>query len=140
MLSIRSQSDDGDFYVSDPDNLKVRRWVIELNQNFGITEKKIADGREYYDSKIGEKNGDPIYVYDFTSGGFDAGLPTSYIDYGDFYLIVSQNNTGVYEHTPSLVSASWYYTATVYSAYNQDGKLIFRSSVDSSPDFDSWIS
>ena len=140
LLSIRSQSDDGDFYVSDPDNLKVRRWVIELNQNFGITEKKIADGREYYDSKIGEKNGDPIYVYDFTSGGFDAGLPTSYIDYGDFYLIVSQNNTGVYEHTPPQVSAIWYYTETVYSAYDQDGKLIFRSSIDSSPDFDSWMS
>ncbi len=140
LLSIRSQSDDGDFYVSDPDNLRVRRWVIELNQDFAITEKKINDGRDYFNSKIGEKNGVPIYVYDITSGGFDAGSPTSYIDYGDFYLIVSQNNTGIYEHTPPQVSAIWYYTETVYSAYDQDGKLIFRSSVDSSPNYDSRIS
>ncbi len=137
LLSITSQSDDGDFSGSNSGGYGVH-WVVELSQNFEITEKKIADGREYFDAKIGEKNGVPIYVYDITSGGFDAGSPTSYIDYGDFYLIVSQNNTGVYEHTPSQFSSIWYYTETVYSAYSQDGQLIFRTSVDSSPDYDSW--
>lgn len=139
LLSITSQSDDGDFSGSNSGGHGVH-WVIELSQDLEITEKKIADGRDYFNSKIGEKNGVPVYVYDVTSDRFDAGSPTSYIDYGDFYLIVSQNNTGVYEHTPPQVSAIWYYTETVYSAYDQDGKLIFRSSINSSPDFDSWIS
>ena len=138
LLSITSQSDDGDFSDSNSGGHGVH-WVIELSRDLEITEKKIADGRDYLDSKIGEKNGIPVYVSDIISNGFDAGSPTSYIDYGDFYLIVSQNNTGVYEHTPPQVSAIWYYTETVYSAYDQDGKLIFRSSVDSSPDFDSWV-
>lgn len=139
LLSITSQSDDGDFSGSNSGGHGVH-WVVELSQNLEITEKKIADGRAFFDSKIGEKNGIPVYVSDITSNGFDAGSPTSYIDYGDFYMIVSQNNTGVYEHTPPQISAIWYYTETVYSAYDQDGKLIFRSSVDSSPDYDSLIS
>ena len=139
LLSITSQSDDGDFSGSNSGGHGVH-WVVELSQNLEITEKKIADGRDFFDSKIGEKNGIPVYVSDITSNGFDAGSPTSYIDYVDFYLIVSQNNTGVFERTPPQVSAIWYYTETVYSAYDQDGKLIFRSSIDSSPDFDSWIS
>ncbi|MBR6410040.1 MAG: hypothetical protein IKS35_01475, partial [Clostridia bacterium] len=70
---------------------------------------------------------------------FDAGSPEAYIDYGDFYLIISDHATGVYEHTPKTISSIWYYRETVYSVYDQDGKLIFRSSVDSSPDYDSWV-
>jgi len=69
----------------------------------------------------------------------DAGTPTAFIDYGDFFLIVSENNTGVYENTPPAVSSIWYYTETVYSGYDDSGKLLFRASVDSSPDYDNWI-
>ena len=71
--------------------------------------------------------------------GFDAGDPRAYIDYGDFYLIVSERETGIYENTPPMISSIWYYTETVYSGYSQDGALLFRAAVDSSPDYDARV-
>ena len=96
-------------------------------------------GRDYFDSRLGEKNGVPIYKSDSLLTGFDAGTPDVFIDYGDFYLIVSSNNTGVYEKTPPMISSIWYYTESVYSAYDYSGNLIFRASVDSSPDYDALV-
>ena len=67
---------------------------------------------------------------------FDAGTPHAFIDYGDYYLIVSENVTGEYENTPPMLSSIWHYTETVYSAYDYNGELLFRTAVDSSPDYD----
>jgi hypothetical protein len=39
-----------------------------------------------------------------------------------------------------MISSIWYYRETVYSAYDADGKIIFRAAVDSSPDYDAWQS
>ena len=137
LLSISSQSDDGDFAGPDSGRHEVG-WVFCLDDDLNVVEKKIAEGREALDDRIGEKNAVPIFESDQLFKNFDAGIPEVFIDYGDFYLVVSTNTTGVYENTPPFVSAMWYYTETVYSAYSQDGQLIFRSSVDSSPDYDSW--
>ncbi len=52
----------------------------------------------------------------------------------DLYLMVSENRTGIYD-TPLAISSIWYYTETVYSAYDHNGKLLFRTSVDSTPDY-----
>ena len=71
--------------------------------------------------------------------GFDAGRPTALMSYEDFYLIVSENNTGVYENTPPFINSVWYYTETVYSGYDNNGNLIFRASVDSTPDYDALV-
>lgn len=136
-LSISSQSDDGDFAGSDSGGYGVG-WVFCLDDDLNVVEKNNAEGREALDDRIGEKNAVPIFESDQLFKDFDAGIPEVFIDYGDFYLVVSTNTTGVYENTPPFVSAMWYYTETVYSAYSQDGQLIFRSSVDSSPDYDSW--
>lgn len=138
LLSIRSQSDDGDFAGSKSGGYGVR-WIFELGENLNIVDRKIAEGRDYFDDRLGEKNGVTIYASNQLFKEFDAGSPEAYIDYGDFYLIISAHATGVYEHTPKTISSIWYYRETVYSAYDQDGKLIFRSSVDSSPDYDSWV-
>ena len=85
------------------------------------------------------KNGEPVYNTDPFLKDFDAGWVKAYIDYGDFYLIVSERNTGEYENTPGYISSIWYYTETVYSAYNHNGELIFRDAVESSPDYDSIV-
>ena len=61
------------------------------------------------------------------------------MDYGDSYLVVSENATGVYKNIPFAISSIWYYTETVYSLYDYSGKLLFRASVDSSPDYDARI-
>ena len=135
VLSIRSQSNDGDFTGSNSDGHAVD-WVIELNDNLDIIKKKLKSGRDCLDYKIGEKNGKPIYKSDALLKDFDAGTPEAFIEYDDYYIIVSENITGVYEKTPSLISSIWYYTETVYSAFDSSDKLIFRASVDSSPDYD----
>lgn len=139
VLSISAQSEDGDFTGSGSKGYP-KDWVFTVNDSFEIISKEKKSGRDYFNKRIGEKNGIPVYPQDAFLKDFDAGSPTTYIDYGDFYLIVSQNITGIYEKTPPTISAIWHYTETVYSAYDQSGKLLFRDSVDSSPDFDAMLS
>lgn len=137
ILSISSQSDDGDFAGSNSNGYGVS-WIVEINDELEIIEKIILADRDYFfDERLGEKDGVPICESNPIFNNFDAGSPQAFIDYGDFYMIVSENNTGIYNKTPSLISSIWYYTETVYSAYDCNDKLIFRTSVDSSPDYDS---
>lgn len=138
VLSIRAQSDDGDFEGSEskgyPEN-----WVVTVNDKLEIMERKIERGRDLLDERIGERKGKSVYISDRILKGFDTGTPKAFIDYGDFYLIVSRNNTGIYENKPMYISSIWYYKETVYSAYDYNGKLLFRASVDSSPDYDKLV-
>ena len=138
VLSISAQSDDGDFIGSQSNGYR-EDWVFIVNDDLEITGKEIKAGRDYFDIRLGEKNGTPIYKTDTLLNGFDAGSPKTFIDYGDFYLIVSTNNTGVYEKTPPTINSIWHYTESVYSAYDHNGNLIFRDSVDSSPDYDALV-
>ena len=138
VLAVSAQSDDGDFEGSRSKGYAVD-WVICVNDDLKITEKKKQSGRESPDYRIGEKDGAPIYQSDPILKGFDAGMASAYLDYGEFYLIVSENVTGVCENTPPTISSIWYYTETVYSAYEPNGKLLFRAAIDSSPDYDSIV-
>ena len=126
VLSIRSQSDDGDFAGSDSGGFPVD-WVITLNDDLEIVEKRRESGRDCFDIRLGDLDGTPVYCSSSLLSGFDAGRPTAVIDYGDFTMIVSENHTGIRE-SPPAVSATWYYTETVYSAYDDNGSLLFRAS------------
>ena len=77
-----------------------------------------------------------VYKDDVLLKDFEAGRVTAFIDYADYYLVVSENITSIYENTPLTISSIWYYTETVYSLYNYNGEMIMRASVDSSPDYD----
>lgn len=138
VLSISSQSDDNDFSNSCSNGFPVD-WVIKVNDNLDITEKKKERGRDYFDLKLGEKDDKCIYSSDPLFDKFDAGSPTAFIDYSDFYMVVSENVTGIYEKTPPIISGTWYYFETVYSVYDYEGALIFRASVDSSPNYDKIV-
>ncbi|MBQ3490613.1 MAG: hypothetical protein IJA86_08485 [Clostridia bacterium] len=139
VLSISAQSDDGDFTGSES-NGYLLDWVFTVDENLEIIGKEKKSGRDFLDTRIGEKDGIPIYQSDSLLENFDAGTPQAFIDYGDFYLIVSSNATGVYENTPLTISSIWLYWETVYSAYDNNGELIFRATVDSTPDYDSKVS
>lgn len=134
LLSVDSQSDDGDFAGSDSKGYPVE-WVMEINDSLEIVKKEKKSGRYFMDTKIGEKDGSLLFQSDPILKCFDAGTPYVYLDYGEFYLIVSENRTGIYENKPAVVSATWYYTETVYSGYSHDGELLFRTSVDSTPNY-----
>lgn len=138
LLSISAQSDDGDFEGSNSKGYPVD-WIITINDNLEIVEKKLESGRDFFDKKLGEKDGLPVYSSDSMFNSFDAGTPTAFIDYDNYYLIISENITGEYENTPGLINARWHYTETVYSAYDNDGNLLDRDSVDSSPDYDALV-
>lgn len=138
VLSVSSQSNDGDFSKQNADGYSVD-YNITINRKLEITQKE--RGIDNYDlcEKIGERNGEAIYDNDALLKDYDAGTPTAYIEYEDFYLIVSENVTGEYEKTPEFISSIWYYTETVYSGYDYDGELLFRASVDSTPDYDARL-
>ena len=137
VLSISSQSDDGDFAGSNSHLYSVD-WVFVLDKDLNIVNKEIKKGREYFDKRLGFKDGAPVYSSDRLFEDFDAGSPGAFIDYEDFYLIVSEHRTGHYENQPPEINSTWYYTETVYSGYDKSGKLIFRASIDSSVDYD-WL-
>ena len=84
-------------------------------------------------TRIGEKDGSAVLLSDPLFDGFDAGTPIVYIDYGDFYLIVSNRITGPFPFQPLEISSIWYCYETVYSAYDTNGTLLFRSAVDIIP-------
>ncbi len=137
LLSISAQSSDGDF-VGSTKAPYAERWVFTVDTELEIVAKERKEGRSIFDERIGMRDGAPVYQSDPMFADFDAGTPTAFLDYGDFYLIVSSNRTGVYENTPAIISSIWYYYETVYSAYSPYGELIFRSSVDATPDYGEW--
>ena len=138
ILEVTSQSTDGDFAES---NEKYKRvyWRVVINDDLEILEKEIVpDGFDHdFRRYVGVKNGEPLYDDDEMFSDFDGGWVREYIDYGDTYLIVSERITGQVEHQPAYVSSIWYYYETVYSMYDKSGTLLFRASVDSSPEY-SW--
>lgn len=136
LLSVRSQSDDGDFTGSNSGGYGVD-WVITVNTALEIVKQEKATGRSYQDrSSLGVLNGETVYPDSLLLADYDAGTPTAVLDYGEYYLIVSENATGIYKNTPVFISSIWLYTETVYSGFSPEGELLFRSAVDSSPDFD----
>ena len=137
VLEAKSQSNDGDF-VRSGDNYKSFSWRIVVSDDLEIMEKEIVTDSFGIKWQVGEKNGKPIYNDDEMFTGFDGGGVRAYIDYGDTYLIVSYHPTGQVEHQPPYINSIWYYSETVYSMYDKSGTLVFRASVDSSPDYEKY--
>ncbi len=141
LLHIDSQSRSGDFfpikgesdepyghcgrYFKAQVDLELEKRGLELGDTdycgAEILPVGTLSGRDVYDGDIGFKY--PGYV-------------TLALECGEYILIVSENNTGVYEHTPPFVSAIWHYTETVYSVFDRAGELVCRRAFDSSPDYD----
>ena len=137
VLEAKSQSNDGDF-VRSGDKYKSFSWRIVVSDDLEIMEKEIVPDSFGINWQVGEKNGKPLYNDDEMFTGFDGGGVRAYIDYGDTYLIVSNHQTGQCEHQPAYINSIWYYWETVYSMYDKSGTLIFRASVDSSPDYSKY--
>ncbi len=134
-LSTRSYSFDGDYSgIGIYDNLS-EGIIFSVDRDLNIVKKKVQDywGYPADKTRIGEKDGSAVLRSDPLFEGFDAGTPNVYIDYGDFYLIVSNHITGPFPYQPLEISSIWYCYETVYSAYDTNGTLLFRSAVDIIP-------
>ena len=136
LIYASSQSNDGDFTPidSDDDVYNAYNWIITIDTSLNITERKKVKTQDFYSDlynrRIGERNGEPIFQNDDMFREFDAGVPSVFIDYGDFYLVVSTHITG-YKTTIPTFSSLQCYTETVYSGYDNDGVLLFRTAIDS---------
>ncbi len=133
-LSTRSYSNDGDYSGLGIYNSMLDDIIFSVDRDLNIVKKKVQDWRNLGDKKrIGEKDGSAVLRSDPLFEGFDAGTPIVYIDYGDFYLIVSNHITGPFPYQPREISSIWYCYETVYSAYDTNGTLLFRSAIDVIP-------
>ena len=112
-----SQSNDGLFENGLPEGDHSECWKIFLDGQLNVTDMERVEF-ELLSQKRFPDDGDQLTL-----------------DYGDFTLVVSRNITGVYENQPAWVNALWYTYETVYSAW-QNGRLLWRAAVDSSPDYD----
>ena len=112
-------------------------WSFELDYGLTMTSMLVVD-MQSYDVHLGVINGK--YLTRNTLEGYNdysGGNISSIMDYGDFYLVISSKATKPYDKTPSWVNSYWYYYETVYSAYDKNGNLLWRDSVDSTPDYES---
>lgn len=134
-LSTRSDSFDGDYSGIGIYNSMADDIIFSVDRDLNIVKKKVHDyWRNPADkTRIGEKEGSAVLRSDPLFDGFDAGTPIVYIDYGDFYLIVSNHITGPFPYQPREISSIWYCYETVYSAYDTNGTLLFRSAIDVIP-------
>lgn len=127
ILYCETQSSDGDFPSGG-------LWRLEMDSALNITEQIPFTSDACL--ILGYLDGEPVLNDQKIFDGYDYfHFPTALLDYGDFYLIVSENKTGLWEDKPPEVSSALYYTETVYSAFDKDGSLLWRASVDSSPDY-----
>lgn len=133
------QSRDGDFSFLAGHGLHPICVRIRLDRELNVLDITESDRRPDYGDPIGTLNGQFIYAREGIMEGYDAGFPFLVLDEGADYLVVSRNETGVYEHKPPFISAIWCYEETVYSAFDKSGKLLWRTAVDSSPDYDALL-
>ena len=133
-LSTRSSSFDGDYSGIGIYNSMLDDIIFSVDRDLNIVKKKVQDWRNPLDkTRIGENDGKAVLRSDPLFEGFDAGTPNVYIDYGDFYLIVSNHVTGPFPYQPRYLNSLLYCYETVYSAYDTNGTLLFRSAVDDFP-------
>ena len=135
LLYCRSQSVDGDFSNASYD--VSGEWEITVSTSLELLQMQEI---EYtYESYIGILDGRCITDEDKLFADFEDGRVTALVDYGEFYVVVSENVTGIYENTPPTISALWCYTETVCGAYDKQGDLLWKTAVDSSPPYDQMV-
>lgn len=140
-LFVHAQSKDGDFERAQHLSKVYTEWEIILDEDLNVLSKQAFDDaglRLFLGYQLkGYIDTQPVYNND------ERLKPNTYpewvrlvVDYGDFYLVVSEHAYAEYPNTPGVVSARWDLTETVYSAYDKSGALLWRDAVESSPDYD----
>lgn len=131
LLFLSSQSSDGDF-VRDGDAYTAAYWLFRLNKDLECESKEMCLYEEYQTlacDRIGYLDGAAVYSDDERFQNYDAGSVTAVLDYGAFYLVVSQHATEELV-TPYSSSRRWFATETVYTAFDKSSDLLWRAATD----------
>ena len=130
ILYADTQNSKGEFAAS-------RYWKMLVDDDLNVIRMEPVDeyGHRFarYLGVVQERRvftDDPRYFH------YSDGSITCVLDYGAFTLVVSENDTGIYENQPKWINMTWNYTETVYAAYDLQGNLLWKTAVDSSPDYD----
>ena len=151
-LYLSSTANDGDFAQSEDGGDAARTyWIFRLDDDLNCISKEPVryDAKDrseysyYFDSYyfyhlVGYLDGTAVYSDDprFADADdqripvYDGGEVLALMDYGTFYLIVSYNLTGEIEGIPPESSRWRWTTETVYTAFDKDGDILWRTAVD----------
>lgn len=128
LLYLSSQSSDGDFTYESGNGLQ-KSWKFVLDESLQCVSKEKTGDYWFLSFRVGILNEKTVYSDDAMFANYDAGTVVLVLDYDSFYLVVSRNLTEEIE-TPPYVSARWYNSETVYSAFDKTGNLLWRTAVD----------
>ncbi|MBR6049961.1 MAG: hypothetical protein IKP68_02010 [Clostridia bacterium] len=131
-FSAYVQSKDGDFKENGSKDGYPVKLTIKVDTDFNILSMNKNSSKGGVRERVGFLDGKEIFRNDIMFNNFADGYVTAIVDYGDKYLIVSENRTGIYENTPQYISSTWYNTETVYGMYDKSGKLLWKDAVKSS--------
>lgn len=132
LLYVYSQSRDGDF-ARDGEASSAAYWIFHLNDDLECVSKEMCSFEQYcayFNRKpVGYLDEEAVFSDDARFADYDAGVVTAVLDYGTFYLVVSQNLKE--ELVPPYASSRrWYASETVYTAFSKNGNLLWRGAVD----------
>ena len=131
-----AQSNDGIFENTLEEGMVNASWKLTINEQFELVDmEKVSYEALYGPEVLGYVDGQPVCEDDPRVLANSAGTPLQVIDYGDMYLIISRNITGVDERIPAYVNMVYYRYETVYSAW-QDGELLWRAVTGNHSDYD----
>lgn len=130
------QSNDGIFENTLEEGTVNASWKLTVNEQFELVAMEKVTYEALYGAEVlGYVAGQPVCEDDPRVLVNGAGTPLRVIDYGDMYLIISRNITGVDERVSLAINMVYYRYETVYSAW-QDGELLWRAVTDNHSDYD----
>ena len=128
LLYGSTQSKDGDFQNADKFKDSAVDFKIIIDNDLNVI-SKTTGSFDIYDTYIGVVDKKIISFNDLEYTSFDGGNIEAILQYDDFYLTISENRIGLCEKEHnSMISALCYKNETVYSAYDKDGQLLWRTS------------
>ncbi len=124
LLCVQVLSQDGDFAEWCEPGTGSPYLMVMVDREFQIVNSARVSEQEAYKTTaapIGFYHGEPVYDQRGILAEFDIGVPKLFIDYGEYYLVVS------YQYIEPAEDDEPWIIETIYSAYDQSGVLLWRA-------------
>ncbi|MBR6862651.1 MAG: hypothetical protein IKM73_15175 [Acidaminococcaceae bacterium] len=124
LLCVCVRSQDGDFAERCEPGTGTSYLMVMVDREFRIVNSAKVSEEEAYETtavSVGLYHGEPVYDQKGILAEFDTGVPELFIDYGEYYLVVSSQYI-----EPAGDDEPWI-IETIYSAFDQSGVLLWRA-------------